>query len=57
MLIEIFNGRIFATNISYWPETHPSNLVGMVTPKGYGMEQHDVTTIDGYILTNFRSDE
>lgn len=26
----------------------------MVTSKGYGMEQHDVTTTDGYILTNFR---
>ena len=27
----------------------------MVTSKGFTIEQHDVTTIDGYILTNFRS--
>ncbi len=26
----------------------------MVTSKGFTIEQHDVTTIDGYILTNFR---
>ena len=26
-----------------------------MTSKGFTIEQHDVTTIDGYILTNFRS--
>ncbi len=36
------------------PVTWPT---GMVTPKGYGMERHDVWTTDGYQIVNFRSGE
>ncbi|GAX76371.1 hypothetical protein CEUSTIGMA_g3817.t1 [Chlamydomonas eustigma] len=36
------------------PPLSVGDMAGMVTSKGFGLEEHDVITSDGYIIVNFR---